>query len=195
MLIHLAWLGMRSLIVSCNLTVDGFMSGAGDTLASLEFITHDRQQEDELAARFRATADTWVAGRQTFLDMHAFWSTAEGDMAKWLNETPKVVLSTDPSFDVSIWSNTSLLAGDGVEQVRRLKSSSGQALVAFGGVKTLRSLVAAELVDEYWLKVSPTVVGRGGSMFADLAERRPLTLRDAKPYPSGLLDLTYSAAA
>lgn len=195
MLAHLAWLDMRSLIVSCNLTVDGFMSGAGDTLASLEFITPDRQQEDELAARFRSTADTWVVGRQTFLDMHAFWSTAEGDMADWLNKTPKVVLSNDPGFDVSIWENSTLLAGDGVAQVRRLKESSGKALVSFGGVRALRSLVGAGLVDEYWLKISPTVVGRGGSMFADLAERRPLTLRDVMPYPSGLVDVTYSATA
>ncbi len=183
---------MRQLIVSCNLTVDGFMSGEGDTL---DFITPDRQQEDDLAARFRSTADTWVVGRQTFLDMHAAWPTAEGDMAEWLNKTPKVVLSNDPGFDVSIWENSTLLAGDGVEQVRQLKDSSGQALVAFGGVQALRSLVGAGLVDEYWLKVSPTVLGRGGSMFADLAERRPLTLRDVKPYPSGLVDVTYSATA
>lgn len=186
---------MRPLIVSCNLTVDGFMSGAGDTLASLEFITPDREQENDLAARFAAAADAWVVGRQTFLDMHAFWSTAEGDMAEWINKTPKLVLSNDPSFDVSIWAGSTLLVGDGVENVRQLKASTGQALVAFGGVRALRSLVGAGLVDEYWLKVSPTVVGRGGSMFADLAERRPLTLRAAKPYPSGLLDVTYSATA
>jgi len=76
-------------------------------------------------------------------------------------------------------------SGDGVEHIRRLKKSSGGALVAFGGVRTLRSLVAANLADEYWLKVSPTIVGRGGSMFSDVIERRSLTLSSTKSFPSG----------
>jgi len=42
-----------------------------------------------------------------------------------------------------------------VDQVRRLKASSGGAVVAFRGVHTVRSLVAANLVDEYWLKFNP----------------------------------------
>ena len=53
-------------------------------------------------------------------------------------------------------------------------------------------MLAANLVDEYWLKVSPTIVGRGGSMFADVIERRPLTLRSTKSFPSGVLALTYA---
>jgi riboflavin biosynthesis pyrimidine reductase len=36
------------------------------------------------------------------------------------------------------------------------------------GVHTVRSLGAANLVDEYWLKVNPAIVGRGGSMFSDV---------------------------
>ncbi len=183
---------MRSLIVSCNVTVDGFMSGSDNSLASLDFIVEDRQLEDELAQKFRSVADTIVVGRQTFLDMAAYWTTAAGEMAAWLNETAKVVLSTDDTFDTSVWENSTLAAGDGVEQVRRLKESSGGALVSFGGVHTLRSLVAADLVDEYWLKVSPTVVGNGGSMFADIVDRRTLTLRDAKSFPSGMIHALYS---
>jgi dihydrofolate reductase len=74
-----------------------------------------------------------------------------------------------------------------------LKKSSGGSLVVFGGVQTVRSLVAADLVDEYWLKVNPTVIGRGGSMFADVAGPRTLTLRSARSYPSGTVALIYSA--
>lgn len=182
---------MKPLIVSCNVTVDGFMSGPDDSLASLEFIVQDRQLDDELAAKFRAVADTIVVGRQTFLDMTAYWTTAEGDMAAWLNETPKVVLSSDSSFDTSVWKNSTLAAGDGVDQVSRLKESSGGAMVAFGGVKTLRSLVTAGLVDEYWLKVSPTVIGRGGSLFAGIADPQRLSLTAVDSYPSGVIHAQY----
>jgi dihydrofolate reductase len=113
-------------------------------------------------------------------------------MAAGLNTTPKIVLFTDSNLDVSAWENSTLAAGDGVDQVRRLKASSGGALVTFGGVHTLRSLVAADLVDEYWLKVSPAIIGRGRSMFSDMVEHRALTLRSAKSFPSGTIDAIYT---
>ena len=180
---------MKPLIVSCNVTVDGFMSGPDK---SLDFIVPDLDHEDELAAAFGAIASTIVVGRQTFLDMASYWPKVDSDMAAWLNRTPKIVLSTDRNFDISDWKNSTLAAGDGVDHVRRLKEASGGALVAFGGVSTLHSLVAADLIDEYWLKVSPTIVGRGGSMFADVIERRSLTLRSAKSFSTGVIALTYA---
>ncbi len=139
-----------------------------------------------------SVADTIVVGRKAFPDMAAYWTTADGDLAAWMNAIPKVVLSTDSSYDVGAWENSTLAAGDGADQVRRLKASSGKGLVTFGGVHTVRSLVAANLVDEYWLKVNPTIVGRGGSMFSDVVERRALTLRSAKSFPSGAVTLIYS---
>jgi dihydrofolate reductase len=96
------------------------------------------------------------------------------------------------AFLESVWKNSTLAAGDGVDQVRRLKASSGGALVIFGGVQTVRSTVAADLVDECWLKFKPVVDGRGSSMFSDLTERRSLTLRGVKSFPSGLIDATYT---
>ena len=63
-----------------------------------------------------------------------------------------------------------------------------------GGVRgrAHRSLVAADLVDEYWLKFNPAIVGRGGSMFSDVVERRALTLRSARSFPSGAVAAIYS---
>ena len=69
-----------------------------------------------------------------------------------------------------------------------MNASSGGSLVTFGGVQTVRSLV----VDEYWLKLNPAIVGRGGSMFSDVVERRALALRSAKSFPSGTVALIYS---
>ena len=77
-----------------------------------------------------------------------------------------------------------------MDQVRRLKASTGGAVVAFGGVHTVRSLVTANLVDEYSLKFNP-IVGRGGSMFSDVVDRRALTLRSARFFPSGTVAVIY----
>jgi dihydrofolate reductase len=180
---------MKPLIVFSDVTVDGFMAGPDN---DLDFMVDDPQLEDELTGILMSVADTIVVGRKAFPDMAAFWTTADGDLAAWMNATPKIVLSTDSSYDVGAWANSTLAAGDGADQVRRLKASSGKGLVTFGGVHTVRSLVAANLVDEYWLKVNPTIVGRGGSMFSDVVERRALTLRSAKSFPSGAVALIYS---
>ncbi len=180
---------MKPLIVFSDLTVDGFMTGPDN---DLDFMVDDPKLTDELTGELMSVADTIVVGRKAFPEMAAYWTTADGDLAAWMNATPKVVLSTDNTFDVGGWENSTLAAGDGAAQVRRLKASSGGALVTFGGVHTVRSLVAADLVDEYWLKFNPAIVGRGGSMFSDVVERRALTLRSARSFPSGAVAAIYS---
>jgi dihydrofolate reductase len=180
---------MKPLIVFSDVTVDGFMTGPDN---DLDFMVDDPRLEDELTGELMSVADTIVVGRKAFPDMAAHWTTADGDVAAWMNTTPKVVLTTDSTYDVGAWENSILAAGDGADQVRRLKASSGGGLVAFGGVHTVRSLVAADLVDEYWLKFNPAIVGRGGSMFSDVVERRALTLRSARSFPSGAVAAIYS---
>lgn len=180
---------VRPLIVFSDMTVDGFMAGPDN---DLDFVVEDLRLEDELTRELMAVADTIVWGRGSFRESGAYWTAATGDLAAWMNATPKVVLSSDPTFNVSGWANSTLAAGDGVVRVRHLKESAGGSLVMFGGVSTVRALVAADLVDEYWLKVNPTIVGRGGSMFSDVTQRRALTLRSARPYPSGTVAMIYS---
>jgi len=181
---------MRALIVFCDVTIDGFMAGPDNDLG---FMADDPELLEELTGELRSVADTIVWGRKSFAPSGAYWTAADGELAAWMNSTPKVVLSSDAGFDVSSWENSTLAAGDGVDQVRRLKESAGGSLVVFGGVQTVRSLVAADLVDEYWLKLNPVAIGRGGSMFSDLADSRSLKLRSARSYPSGTVALVYSS--
>ena len=120
---------MKPLIVFSDVTIDGFMAGPDN---DLDFMVDDPQLEDELTGMLMSVADTIVVGRKAFPDMAAYWTTADGDLAAWMNATPKVVLSTDSSYDVGAWENSTLAAGGGADQVRRLKASSGKGLVTFG---------------------------------------------------------------
>jgi dihydrofolate reductase len=183
---------MRDLIVACDVTVDGFMAGPDN---DLDFMVHDDAVDqtvmrEELTAR----ADTIVVGRTSFHPMAEYWTTSTDAIAGWMNSTPKVVLSNTLD-DVSKWPNSTLATGDGAQAVKRLKDGPGQALVVFGGVQTVASLVAAGVVDEFWLKVNPVAIGRGGAVFGGLAERRSLTLLSARTFSSGIVTLVYRAAA
>ena len=62
----------------------------------------------------------------------------------------------------------SVARGDGAAAVEELKRLPGRALVVFGGVQTVSSLVGASVVDEFWVKVNPVAIGRGGPVFAGL---------------------------
>ena len=91
----------------------------------LDFMVDAPRLEDELTGMLMTVADTIVVGREAFPDMAAHRTTADGDLAAWMNATPKVVPSTDSSYDISAWENSTPAAGDGLDQVRRLKASSG----------------------------------------------------------------------
>lgn len=179
---------VRQLIVFADVSLDGFMAGPDNDLG---FVVDDPQLEEEFTRELRAAADTIVFGRKSFHGSAAYWTAAEGELADWMNATPKVILSSDRGLDVSAWPNSSVAAG--VDQIRELKNAAGKAVVAFGGVQTIRTHVVAGLVDQYWLKINPTVVGRGGAIFSEIGNPRALSLQRAKPFPSGTIATVYSA--
>lgn len=178
---------MRDLILFVDLTVDGFMAGPNNDLSVM---VEDEDLHRTTTAEMMERADTIIVGRKTFLDMATYWPTAPGPLAQWMNATPKVVLSNTLK-DGSAWQNATVASDDAVAEAQRLKALPGKALVVFGGVQTVRSLVRAGLVDEFWLKVSPVVVGQGGPVFADLSAPMSLKLQSVRSFPSGVVALIY----
>ena len=88
-----------------------------------------------------------------------------------MNQIPTVVFSN--SLASADWPETTIVAGDLVEAVTRLKQErSGGYLLAQGGTRFARSLVATGLIDEYRLVVHPVVLGAGERLFDT-----PLTIK------------------
>ena len=83
---------MSATVLYMSMSLDGFMAGPDN---DLDFMVDDPQLEDELTGMLMSVADTIVVGRKAFPDMAAYWTTADGDLAAWMNATPKVVLTTD----------------------------------------------------------------------------------------------------
>lgn len=63
---------------------------------------------------------------------------------------------TDPQ-----WQNTTILAGDPVEEVRTLKKQPGRDIVITGSITLCHTLIKAGLVDEFRLFVYPVVQAAG----------------------------------
>ena len=81
-----------------------------------------------------------------------------------MNEIPKVVFSN--SLASADWGETTIATGDLAAAVTRLKQERPDGyLLAHGGVRFARSLVATGLVDEYRLVTHPVVLGAGERLF------------------------------
>ncbi len=130
--------------------------------------------------------DALLFGRRTFEIMAAFWpqiTDAADPVARTLNAAPKYVVSstlTDPT-----WGPATVVGGDPVAAVARLKEEPGGELQVHGCARLAATLHAAGLVDEYRLIVFPVSVGSGRRLFAPDAPPSGFRLLESRPTPSG----------
>jgi dihydrofolate reductase len=146
------------------------------------------------AAEGMAATDAYLFGRKTYEKMAAYWPTApKGDpYAEHLNSTPKYVAST--TLDALDWEQSTLLEGDAATAVAALKDRPGGNIAVLGSGQLVRTLVANDLVDEYFLAIFPVLLGSGKRLFPPLDEPAKLRLVDSKTTTTGGLLLTYRPA-
>ncbi|HEU5371289.1 MAG TPA: dihydrofolate reductase family protein [Gaiellaceae bacterium] len=123
-------------------------------------------------------AKVQLLGRVTYEGFAAAWPSREGPFADKLNNDPKVVVSTtitDPQ-----WNNTTVIATDVVEQVRKLKDETDGSILVAGSGKLVETLLGADLVDELRLMVFPTILGRGRRLFPDGIDRLKFKLVESR---------------
>jgi dihydrofolate reductase len=183
---------MRKLVITQNITVDGAVEMLGDwfdpQLADEDLVAESHRQDAE--------ADALLVGRRTFEDFRGYWPEQTEDptgITDYLNQVAKYVVSstmTDPQ-----WANSTVLAGDPVEQTRKLKAQAGKDIVLTGSITLAHAVIAAGLVDEYRLFVYPTVQGGGRRLFPDGTAFGTLALVEPpKMFSSGITLLRYRAA-
>jgi dihydrofolate reductase len=89
------------------------------------------------------------------------------------------------------WTEPSVAGGDLADEIHRLKQQPGKDILAHGGVKFARSLVASGLIDEYRLMTHPVVLGRGLPLFSDLSKPARLHLVSATAFGGGVVAHVY----
>ncbi|WP_077959933.1 dihydrofolate reductase family protein [Ensifer adhaerens] len=180
---------MRKVIMWDMVSVDGFFEAPGHDIGWFVF-------EDELAAYIGETqlgTGTLLFGRVTYEMMAAYWPSAEGDIATFMNGVEKFVFSrTLTSAD---WARTTLVTGDAVKEVERLKKLEGGTIFIFGSADFAAGLIEKGLVDEYRLGINPVLLGDGVPLFKPGPQRTKLKLTHTRPLKSGVVILHYEPAA
>src|SRR4051794_19255110 len=136
---------------------------------------------DELQVELLLRCDALIMGRRTYEGFAPVWPTRSGDPASdHINSMPKYVVSStlsDPE-----WNNTTVINGDPVEAITRMKADSGENIVQYGFGQLSSTLVEHGLLDELRLWVHPQFVGA--------AKPDELLYRDCDPTMFDLADVT-----
>jgi len=90
------------------------------------------------------------------------------------------------------WSNSTVLTGDVVGEVSKLKRELAGDIVVYASYQLGRTLIEHDLVDELRLFVYPVVLGAGERLFGETSDKKPLRLVDTKTVGDGLVFLTYT---
>jgi dihydrofolate reductase len=105
---------------------------------------------------------------------------------------PKYVVSS--TLDTAEWNNSTVLEGDVVEAVSKLKQEQDGNIVVHGSAQLVQTLLEHDLVDEPRLMVFPVVLGRGKRLFGDTSDKKPMRLIDAKTVGEGVSILIFQPA-
>jgi dihydrofolate reductase len=171
-------------------TLDGFYEGPN---GELDWPVVD-EEFDDFAIRQLDQADTLGFGRATYEHMAAHWPTDRArandpGITSRMNTKPKVVFST--SLEHAGWSNTTVIAGEAVEQRDTVKTAPDGELLVLGSAHLTTHFAAAGLLDELRIMVCPVAIGQGRSLFEDLKGRIALRLAHVRQFDSGSVLLTY----
>src|SRR6478609_8830319 len=93
------------------------------------------------------------------------------------------------------WAPSTILAGDIVEQVAELKARPGGELQLHGSARLSQTLLAAGLIDEIRLVITPTVLGQGRRLFAPEGPAVGMRVIENSTTPGGLTILVLEKTA
>jgi dihydrofolate reductase len=155
----------------------------------VEFGGKDLEPWNRVALDEALRAEAWLLGRRSYEFFGVRWRPRTGELADRINNMPKYVASS--TLEDPEWNNTTVIRGDVVSEVAKLKQELDGEIVIPASYQLARTLIAHDLVDEMRLVVFPVVLGKGERLFGETGDTKPMRLVEAKTIGDGLAYLTY----
>ena len=165
---------------------EGFELGGWFT----RFGGEDLAEWNKVALEEALRAEAWLLGRRSYEFFGVRWRPRSGELADRLNSMPKYVVSS--TLEEPDWNNSTVLTGDVVSEVAKLKQELEGEIVVPASYRLGRTLIEHDLVDEVRLVVFPVVLGSGERFFGEAGGRKPMRLVEARTIGDGLAFLTYT---
>jgi dihydrofolate reductase len=188
---------MGRIVVTEFVSLDGVMEapGGGEDFRHAGWTFEIERGEEGEQFKLDETVETeaLLLGRKTYEGFAAAWPSVEGEFADKFNSMPKYVVSS--TLDRAEWNNSTVLEGDVVQAVQRLKQELGGDIVVHGSAQLVQTLLEHDLVDELRLMVFPVVLGSGKRLFAETSDKKPMRLTESKTVGEGVTILVYEPSA
>jgi dihydrofolate reductase len=187
---------MGRVIISENVSLDGVIQDpAGDegfTRGGWVGRVGDRgrQEAAKVLLNEALAAEALLLGRRSYEFFAGRWASRSGELADRLNTLPKYVVSS--TLEDPDWNNTTVLKGDAVDEVSKLRQELTGEIVVYASFQLVRPLLEHDLVDELRLMIYPVVLGAGERLFRETSDKKPVRLVDIRGVADDLAYLTYA---
>jgi dihydrofolate reductase len=186
------------IVVTEFVSLDGVMEapGGGEDFkhAGWTFEIERGDEGDKFKLDETLSSEALLLGRKTYEGFAAAWPsrTDEVGFADKFNSMPKYVVSS--TLENPEWNNTTVLKGDPVEEVSKLRQRPGGDIVVHGSAQLVQTLLEHDLVDELRLMIYPVVLGTGKRLFSEMSDKKRLRLTDSKTVGDGITTCIYEPA-
>jgi dihydrofolate reductase len=181
------------IVVSDNVSLDGVIQDpAGDEgfeRGGWVGLIKDRPGVKKLTLDEALGTEALLMGRRSYEWFAARWPSRSGELADRLNSLPKYVVSS--TLEDPDWSNSTVLKGDVVSEVSKLKQELRGEIVVLASFQLVRTLMEHDLVDALRLKIYPVVLGAGERLFGETSDKKPMRLVDTRTIDGDVAYLTY----
>ncbi len=189
---------MGRIVVTEFISLDGVIEDPGGSedfkYGGWSFEISRGDEGDQFKLDETMNSEALLLGRRTYEGFAQAWPEREGEFADKFNDMPKYVVSStlsDPD-----WSNSTVLDGELVEQVSRVKQEQDGDIVVHGSAQLAQALIEHGLVDELRLMVFPVVLGAGKRLFGETNDKKALQLKSSQFVgDDGVAILTYEPDA
>jgi dihydrofolate reductase len=186
---------MGKIVISTNVSLDGVVQdpdGAEGFRLGGWFVQDGGKDLEEWGKVEYAEAlrtEALLMGRRSDEWFGTRWASRSGEWADRLNSLPKYVVSS--TLEAPRWTNVTVLKGNVVDEVMRLKRELAGDIVVYASYQLGRTLLEHDLVDELRLFVFPVVLGAGERLFGETSGKKPIRLAGIRTVGDGLAFLTY----
>jgi dihydrofolate reductase len=186
---------MGKIVISTNVSLDGVVQDPdgeeGFRLGGWfgQFGGKDLEQWAKVETEEALGAEALLLGRRSDEWFAKRWLSRSGEWADKLNRMPKYVVSS--TLEEPRWSNSTVLKGDVVTEVSKLKQELDGEILVYASYQLGRTLIDHDLVDELRLTVFPVVLGAGERLFGETSDKKAIRLVGTRTLGDGLVFVTY----
>jgi len=193
---------MRKIVILTFMSLDGVMQAPGgpdeDGDGGFRFGGWTFPYFDEMLGKVMSEQMTppfdLLLGKRTYDIFAAHWPKQPDTdpTATVINNAHKYVVSKDAA-DLS-WRGATLITGDVVTALRKLKAEEGPVLQVHGSSNLIQTLLKNDLADELWLKIFPVTLGQGKRLFGEGTIPAAFKLLQCTTSPTGVIVAAYQRA-